>query len=103
MRISDWSSDVCSSDLHAGRSAGGGDPQRRHRRGGDAGGARGGGGRGRGSVGMSEEWRPVVGFEGLYEVSDQGRVRSLDRERSEERRGGKEWVSKCRSRWSRYH
>src|SRR3546814_17334982 len=29
---------------------------------------------------MSEEWRPVVGFEGLYEVSDQGRVRSLDRE-----------------------
>lgn len=27
----------------------------------------------------SEEWRPVVGWEGLYEVSDQGRVRSLDR------------------------
>lgn len=26
-----------------------------------------------------EEWRPVVGWEGLYEVSDQGRVRSLDR------------------------
>lgn len=26
-----------------------------------------------------EEWRPVVGFEGLYEVSDLGRVRSLDR------------------------
>jgi hypothetical protein len=26
-----------------------------------------------------EEWRPVVGFEDLYEVSDQGRVRSLDR------------------------
>ena len=24
-----------------------------------------------------EEWRPVVGYEGLYEVSDQGRVRSL--------------------------
>src|SRR3546814_12338460 len=23
--------------------------------------------------------------------------------RSEERRGGKEWVSTCRSRWSRYH
>src|SRR3546814_12385383 len=23
--------------------------------------------------------------------------------RSEERRVGKEWVSKCRSRWSRYH
>lgn len=24
-----------------------------------------------------EEWRPVVGYEGLYEVSDKGRVRSL--------------------------
>lgn len=29
---------------------------------------------------MMEEWRPVVGFEGWYEVSDQGRVRSLDRQ-----------------------
>jgi hypothetical protein len=27
----------------------------------------------------AEEWRAVPGFEGLYEVSDQGRVRSLDR------------------------
>ena len=27
---------------------------------------------------MSEEWRPVVGYEGLYEVSSYGRVRSLD-------------------------
>jgi hypothetical protein len=27
----------------------------------------------------TEQWRPVVGWEGLYEVSDQGRVRSLDR------------------------
>ena len=26
-----------------------------------------------------EHWLPVVGYEGLYEVSDQGRVRSLDR------------------------
>lgn len=26
-----------------------------------------------------EQWRPVVGFEGLYEVSNCGRVRSLDR------------------------
>lgn len=29
---------------------------------------------------VQEEWRPVVGWEGLYEVSDLGRVRSLDRE-----------------------
>lgn len=28
---------------------------------------------------MNEEWRPVGGYEGLYEVSDQGRVRSVDR------------------------
>ena len=28
---------------------------------------------------MNEEWRPVVGYEGLYEVSNTGRVRSLDR------------------------
>jgi hypothetical protein len=26
-----------------------------------------------------ESWRPVVGYEGLYEVSDLGRVRSVDR------------------------
>jgi hypothetical protein len=26
-----------------------------------------------------EIWRPVIGYEGLYEVSDLGRVRSLDR------------------------
>jgi hypothetical protein len=28
---------------------------------------------------MVETWKAVVGFEGLYEVSDWGRVRSLDR------------------------
>lgn len=28
---------------------------------------------------MTERWLPVVGFEGKYEVSDLGRVRSLDR------------------------
>lgn len=27
----------------------------------------------------AERWLPVVGFAGIYEVSDQGRVRSLDR------------------------
>lgn len=28
---------------------------------------------------LIEEWRPVAGYEGLYEVSDWGNVRSLDR------------------------
>ena len=28
---------------------------------------------------MAERWRDVVGYEGLYQVSDLGRVRSLDR------------------------
>lgn len=32
-----------------------------------------------------ERWLPIVGFEGLYEVSDQGRVRAFPRLRS---RGG---------------
>ena len=30
-------------------------------------------------MGDAERWKPVVGFEGLYEVSDHGRVRSVDR------------------------
>ena len=28
---------------------------------------------------VGEEWRPVVNYEGLYEVSNYGRVRSLPR------------------------
>ena len=28
---------------------------------------------------MKEQWKPIPGFENLYEVSDQGRVRSLTR------------------------
>ena len=32
------------------------------------------------SATRDERWLPVVGYEGLYEVSDRGRVRSLDRE-----------------------
>lgn len=37
---------------------------------------------------MNERWRDVVGFEGEYQVSDQGRVRSLDRERDNLLTGG---------------
>ena len=27
-----------------------------------------------------ENWKPITGFEGIYEVSDTGRVRSLSRD-----------------------
>lgn len=37
---------------------------------------------------MIEEWRAVVGFEGSYEVSDQGRVRSLPRSITYEKNTG---------------
>lgn len=39
---------------------------------------------------MIEEWRPVVGWEGLYEVSSQGRVRSLPR--SQKVPNGGAWI-----------
>ncbi len=42
-----------------------------------------------------EEWRPVVGYEGQYEVSDLGRVRSLDRV-VPRRKGDKVWPMKRR-------
>lgn len=31
---------------------------------------------------ITEEWRPILGYEGLYEVSDAGRVRSIARVKS---------------------
>ncbi|WP_164681194.1 NUMOD4 motif-containing HNH endonuclease [Mycobacterium intracellulare] len=41
---------------------------------------------------MDERWLPVVGWEGLYEVSDLGRVRSLDREQPNNRWPGSTYV-----------
>lgn len=38
-----------------------------------------------------EEWKPVVGYEGLYEVSDWGRVKSLNYNNT-----GKEGIMKTR-------
>src|SRR3546814_4403592 len=75
MRISDWSSDVCSSDLLGGR-----DRRRCHvRRDADS-------SRKADRRGGSRRHRPAGG-DGA-------------RRRSEERRVGKECVSTCRSRWS---
>src|SRR3546814_15813247 len=110
MRISDWSSDVCSSDLHGSsdpRAIGGEidlvlvleifdyEPelelhlrlQREVRR--------------RGFV-TSLELEPVVGAAAI-EADGQQHERGVARDRSEERRVGKACVSTCRSRWSPYH
>src|SRR3546814_2524269 len=78
MRISDWSSDVCSSDLLSA-------PARQ-------------------IVLESKDVDPE-GLHALLEIFRQERqLEEIPRRtRSEERRVGKECVSTCRSRWSPYH
>src|SRR3546814_9211686 len=88
MRISDWSSDVCSSDLVAAR------PTSRSSSGCSCKTIvcpREGGGTVRRSNGVPPLREPT-----------QGDI-SMKLDRSEERRVGKECVSTCRSRWSPYH
>src|SRR3546814_5048846 len=81
MRISDWSSDVCSSDLQF--DVKGVETRftetraRSHWR----------------ALGAANAPRRLCGFDGAIP----------QHERSEERRVGKECVSTCRSRWSPYH
>src|SRR3546814_13808951 len=111
MRISDWSSDVCSSDLfvYAYTQIDGTGSYRLSGTRGDAlfllfDFAAGG-------LGALEELGPSVGLldadtlniaaDGSFDVLLSGE-RPADY-RSEERRVGKEWVSTCRSRWSPYH
>src|SRR3546814_3067642 len=91
MRISDWSSDVCSSDLHPHQLASDRSARRR---------------------GGSRRWRAGAARTFAERTRD---VRAAQRhskerkqklrldDRSEERRVGKECVSTCRSRWSPYH
>src|SRR3546814_20843755 len=84
MRISDWSSDVCSSDLHLIAV-----------RAGDADGAR--------SARAAHEARILVIIASFIGVGA-ALTRAAETDvRSEERRVGKECVSTCRSRWSPYH
>src|SRR3546814_18810606 len=89
MRISDWSSDVCSSDLFAGMAE------------------RGWWGYLIEDVGqilepLAQRGRPTVGetLELLIIRLDPGSHAEVS---SEERRVGNECVGKSRSRWSRYH
>src|SRR3546814_3046992 len=87
MRISDWSSDVCSSDLGKHQVPANVERPRRH-------GAR-------RSTGLR-----LAGDEAdLAQLKPPQKVQHLHHllVRSEERRVGKECVSTCRSRWSPYH
>src|SRR3546814_5486246 len=81
MRISDWSSDVCSSDL-IGRA----------------------GNMGVGRIAQRRAGHFALGRFGnqVYAAADTAATRRRA-VRSEERRVGKECVSTCRSRWSPYH
>src|SRR3546814_4562319 len=85
MRISDWSSDVCSSDLGPRflRVTSRGQPS--------------------GADVASEESGQIARWR-LFDL-EHGlpRLPASQAERSEERRVGKECVSTCRSRWSPYH
>src|SRR3546814_16137003 len=93
MRISDWSSDVCSSDLlqalgqvatHAGHAT----------KGLFVGGA----------VGQVQQQIDTIYTGRLHVLSAYAIEQSRKaRRRSEERRGGKEGVNTCRSRWSPHH
>src|SRR3546814_2520130 len=91
MRISDWSSDVCSSDLLI--DIFGAKPFRHH------------------EIDLHGADLPTAADRIAHVVFDLGAVEgALARQflpvhigRSEERRVGKECVSTCRSRWSPYH
>lgn len=41
-----------------------------------------------------ETWKPVVGFEGAYEVSDLGQVRSVDRSWRQKSKSGSDYLHK---------
>src|SRR3546814_5415986 len=99
MRISDWSSDVCSSDLRQFAQAGAvaGDDRRRLVA------LLGGAGTLRTGAGLARQpgvdRRVSSGAAG----TPAGPAATGGRRRSEERRVGKECVSTCRSRWSPHH
>src|SRR3546814_6390217 len=82
MRISDWSSDVCSSDLPTGTRC---HIDRRHSA-------------GKASIAFSGHGRRL-----LMMATHIMQVLGATERRSDERRVGKECVSTCRSRWSPYH
>src|SRR3546814_7518660 len=97
MRISDWSSDVCSSDLDAAGQFPAPPDRPLWRQ--DAG-TRAGLSRSLdGGVPQEPAGRPL-GVRGRARIEQSARRTDA---RSEERRVGKECVSPCKSRWSPYH
>src|SRR3546814_16461857 len=97
MRISDWSSDVCSSDLRrplltaASREKSASHPYALVESAGSA---------------ACRPAPPVASFRMMNAPPGTGRKKDAEGRavmRSEERRVGKECVSTCRSRWSPYH
>src|SRR3546814_10782004 len=82
MRISDWSPDVCSSDLHKSDDVVFDQPLR--------------------TLQLQELLHVVAKIAEDY-VGNNQRAPAFAQSRSEERRVGKECVSTCRSRWSPYH
>src|SRR3546814_15798217 len=101
MRISDWSSDVCSSDLSRAYPPAPARPQSFWLRAATVRPALPGPGARSGSVAkivkLEHAWRRLDGR------NDDGFQVAPFPGRSEERRVGKECVSTCRSRWSPYH
>src|SRR3546814_4731491 len=97
MRISDWSSDVCSSDLYVARY--------HIQRSGLA--AAVGADQAVDAAWLDGQVQPIDGFHSVEVPRDTAQFEPRPRlgpiERSEERRVGKECVSTCRSRWSPYH
>src|SRR3546814_2674373 len=97
MRISDWSSDVCSSDLHSPGTA------REPAIGDQANGIT------QARTNQRSRWRQHLWHAGTAlgtQVAQHHDIAGLDlaiENRSEARRVGKECVSPCRSRWSPYH
>src|SRR3546814_16204136 len=98
MRISDWSSDVCSSDLQPDDLRQGA-AQRMPEQGG---GQRGMCGYCPESAGDPERQHAAGEIQAGEQEQRKGCVEPVE-VRSEERRVGKECVSTCRSRWSPYH
>src|SRR3546814_13389032 len=97
MRISDWSSDVCSSDLpEAAEEFEGEAPADAHAA-----------DRYEKMINIKDRGQifrvDVDSIERIDAAGDYMCIYTADNSRSEERRVGKEGVSTCRSRWSQYH